>query len=516
MDEANNTSPNSVEGSARTLKEKVIPSVIFTNPVQNAEDVALNSDVEFLFNISMVTESVENAIEITPTTEYSTIWSESNTRLKINFSQNLLSNTTYKVTIKSSKSVDGLDLENAPYTLTFKTIEIIEMPKVEPNIYILNPIQDSIVRPREMLKIAGTSIGLENGTEIRVYIGDSSKLCLVDIMGNWSINFKAPEIEGLYSIIAKTENLTATVFIYVEKVVGPDKDVDPDDNSTNTSKKDNNGKKDIKNKHFLSVLLDNYIILVCVFFIIIIMAFLLVKNKRRKKPTDFRKIIDSSKSNNDTSKDNLVTQEQNIEHFDGLNNNSDSILTSEFNSNGSTIEPFRDPTPGNEGDMISMQGVVGMKGFIKKSKKSRQSRQPKKRNIKDIKRLKKGPSNKLKVKGPKRNGIEKPEKSKPLPIGSTKLVNETDIKNDDNFIQNVSDELHLTDNEVDPIDSVEPENHDFDKNFEDMLLGLEEFGELLADIENNESMDIPSMESDFELFNISEPVNDLDEFDGEL
>jgi fibronectin type 3 domain-containing protein len=497
VDEANNTSPNSIEGSARTLKDKVVPRITQTIPAQNAEDVAVNSVIEFSFNTPMSPQSVGNAIEIIPSIGYSTQWSQSNTVLKINFNQELSSNTTYQVTIKSSKSYDGLDLENAPFTLTFTTLEIIEKPKIQPRIIVLNPVTNSLVRPREMMRIFGTSIGLENGTEIIVYLGDSSKRCLVDTLGNWSIMFKAPEAEGIYSIIVETENISATVFIDVEKIIGPDKILDPNDNSTNTSKKDNNGKKYIKNKNFLSLLENNYLILVYVAVIILVMTFLLIRNKKRKNRKDFRDIINVSQNSNKTSKNNNDDKEQNRGDFEGSeNDNSETTIPSEVITNESTIELNRDPLPGTESERESMHGMVGMKGLMSKSKHMK---------IKNIKKIKKGPSHKQRIDDLK--SIEKPVKMENL----ENPEDETDIKNDDDFIQKALEELNLTDDEVDPIGS-----DDLEKDFDDMILDLDEFGELLADIENDNNIEITTLQPDLEDFNASELINDLEEFDGEL
>ena len=98
------------------------PIVTSTYPTNNSSGVVVTTNPVITFDQSMIEESVQNAIEISPFTVISNYtWNTNDTQLTLEFNDNMKSGVVYDIKI-SSEAISG---EQIPmyedYTLTFLT-----------------------------------------------------------------------------------------------------------------------------------------------------------------------------------------------------------------------------------------------------------------------------------------------------------------------------------------------------------------------------------------------------------
>ncbi|UCF07795.1 MAG: right-handed parallel beta-helix repeat-containing protein [Thermoplasmata archaeon] len=112
---------NDVERWYSFLLDESGPFVLSSNPPDASSDIPIDTSIMIEFSESMDTDSVENAISISPFLDYSISWNSDNTELTITFSEPLVYDTEYTVTI-GTQAQDmagrGLDL---PLELEFTT-----------------------------------------------------------------------------------------------------------------------------------------------------------------------------------------------------------------------------------------------------------------------------------------------------------------------------------------------------------------------------------------------------------
>jgi parallel beta-helix repeat protein len=116
-DEAGNTN----EKWFTFLVDESEPSIISTYPDDNADDISVGTDVVIEFSEPMDTESVEDAISISPFSDHTLSWNNDDTEMTISFSEPLDAGSNYKVSI-STKAEDmaGRGLDSA-FDLEFTT-----------------------------------------------------------------------------------------------------------------------------------------------------------------------------------------------------------------------------------------------------------------------------------------------------------------------------------------------------------------------------------------------------------
>jgi parallel beta-helix repeat protein len=100
------------------------PFVRTTIPENESVDVDINTTVTIIFNESMLPNTVESAITITPEVGYTSSWGgeDTNSELTITFVDVLDYNTTYKITIGTRASDFADNRMVRPFILTFQTI----------------------------------------------------------------------------------------------------------------------------------------------------------------------------------------------------------------------------------------------------------------------------------------------------------------------------------------------------------------------------------------------------------
>jgi hypothetical protein len=105
--------------SVTVNNDLTIPTITGTDPKDAAVDVALGATVSITFSKEMDRASVENALSITPGVAGTFSWSSSTVTFKP--ANELLPDTTYKITVETgAKDMDGNALTSA-YTFSFKT-----------------------------------------------------------------------------------------------------------------------------------------------------------------------------------------------------------------------------------------------------------------------------------------------------------------------------------------------------------------------------------------------------------
>ena len=220
IDEANNPSSFSNIAWNTTYASAKRPRVILTVPANNSINVSIDNPVTILFNIPMVTTSVERLLSISPTVEYNLLWTENYTLLHINFINNLSYDTAYITKLGDAKATTGGILEDAPFILFFKT----KMEPIIQSITIKSPLANTEVKPKEVITVFGISSGFTEGTEVKVTLGKIMETCTIDADGNWSTIIKAPDAAGRYLITADLGNKNDSVPITVLEEFEPDDD----------------------------------------------------------------------------------------------------------------------------------------------------------------------------------------------------------------------------------------------------------------------------------------------------
>jgi parallel beta-helix repeat protein len=108
--------------SSQDQQNDTSPTISSSNVQNNSQNMSiLNSKIKITFSQSMNRSSVEAAIKVSPLTNYSLYWGKDDTELLIVFSENLLADTDYTITIDTTaKDKEGYNL-NDPYKLKFTT-----------------------------------------------------------------------------------------------------------------------------------------------------------------------------------------------------------------------------------------------------------------------------------------------------------------------------------------------------------------------------------------------------------
>jgi parallel beta-helix repeat protein len=116
----NITSPKKVE----VKPQNVLASVLQISIDQESENVSINtSEIEITFSQSMDSEKVESYLLVFPEVDYSVVWEENDTVLKIIFNEKLFDETTYTISLgTTSMGYYELGL-NLPLMLIFTTEE---------------------------------------------------------------------------------------------------------------------------------------------------------------------------------------------------------------------------------------------------------------------------------------------------------------------------------------------------------------------------------------------------------
>ncbi len=230
FDEANNTSPYSEEAKCTTIG---IPTVKATIPEQNSTNVEVDKPMTIIFSISMNTNTVEKVLEIVPDVDYHLNWTKNNTVLRIDFTENLSYNMSYVFTIGRAKSATGGSLKDWPFILNFRTEK--ETIFQFPTIIITSPTANTIVKPGESITLFGISTGLDVGIQIVVILNGYNTTGIIESNGTWSITFKAPNIEGNYTIEVIAGNASDSIDIIVIDNEFEEDDDDITDNDTDKS-----------------------------------------------------------------------------------------------------------------------------------------------------------------------------------------------------------------------------------------------------------------------------------------
>jgi parallel beta-helix repeat protein len=230
FDEANNTSPYSVEARTITLETPIRPQIVLTIPEQNSTEMKINNSVQITFNIPMNVETVAKVLEVIPETNFNLAWINDNTTLQINFKRNLTHNTNYTIIIGMAKSETGTTLVNWPFVLNFRTMEKILPPPILKKLEIISINPSSNIKPGIIISISGTSAGFNEGTMIKVSVADFTETSYIGSDGNWSIGIEAPGIKGNYTIVVSLGNLSESIPITIEPEDQSKPDVDKKDN----------------------------------------------------------------------------------------------------------------------------------------------------------------------------------------------------------------------------------------------------------------------------------------------
>jgi parallel beta-helix repeat protein len=104
-----------------TMKDESPPRIISSTPEPESDGIMIDIIIRIIFNESMNTTNVTNALKITPSTDYEFSWLDNNVLLKITFKNELDYNTQYILTIgRGATDLAGNQLEKV-FTLTFTT-----------------------------------------------------------------------------------------------------------------------------------------------------------------------------------------------------------------------------------------------------------------------------------------------------------------------------------------------------------------------------------------------------------
>jgi parallel beta-helix repeat protein len=265
IDEANNTSPFSIEASNTTIPSLERPLIIKTNPLNNSKDIPIDSEVIITFSTPMNTFSDTMVLQISPNTGYILNWSNNREVLEIFFIQDLKYNTSYKITIGSGIAATGGMLLNTPFVLVFTTEETISLSTIN----ITSPLTETTVKPGEWIYISGSTTGLPPNTQIGLSLGNKTQTGKIGADGKWIINIRAPNAGGNYTLIVSVDGVNDSVSIIVEE---PD-EIDGD------------GGDDGKDDSEFDILGKNPIILIAIILMIIIIAIIIVLTLVSRKKT---------------------------------------------------------------------------------------------------------------------------------------------------------------------------------------------------------------------------------------
>ena len=269
FDEANNTSPFSGETWAITLIVPEQPMIVSTIPIQNSTDIAVNTSVIIIFNVPMNILTVVKVLDISPVIQYNLTWLKNNTELRIDFINNLSYNTSYVITIGMAKSETSLVLKDHPFILNFKTEEEIITPSSSPipTINITSPVNNTQVKPGELIIVTGSSSSLTKGTQVTITLFGKTATGKVLANGTWSITIPAPDAKGTYTLEIKIGNLSKSISIIVIEDEG----------------KDNDDKKGDKGIFGMGTMVDLVLVLIIIIIIIIIILIIVVKRMKSKR-----------------------------------------------------------------------------------------------------------------------------------------------------------------------------------------------------------------------------------------
>ena len=216
LDEAENPSQFSDELEANTTFPGDRPFVVTTDPPHNSTSVAVDTSVSITFSLPMNIDSVAKVLEITPDIEYTLSWGKSDTELLIDFKENLSYNTSYTIKIGIAKALTGGILLDWPYILKFITEKEPVTPLPTISLNITSPKSNIVVKPGEIITVSGTSMGLIEGTQITITLGEMSWLSNISAGGTWTAQIIAPEVEGTYLLEVSVGNLSDAVSITVQ------------------------------------------------------------------------------------------------------------------------------------------------------------------------------------------------------------------------------------------------------------------------------------------------------------
>ncbi|UCG68650.1 MAG: Ig-like domain-containing protein, partial [Thermoplasmata archaeon] len=121
------------------------PSISSTFPVKDAEEVPVDAVIKITFSEPMDQKSVKSAISMEPYTEYTLLWSDENTTLTVNCTEELESNTLYMFTISTqAEDMAGRPLDSR-FEFGFRTQEKKEEDGGFPIMYLLLAVILAIV-----------------------------------------------------------------------------------------------------------------------------------------------------------------------------------------------------------------------------------------------------------------------------------------------------------------------------------------------------------------------------------
>jgi hypothetical protein len=200
FDEAGNPSEIS-EAAWNSTKAYEPPKIIDAYPEDNSEGFEVTRSVTIVFSISMDANSLSSVVDISPATYFVLNFTDDNKIMQIRFQNKLKYNTTYKIIIGRAKSVIGGILEDAPFTLTFKTI-------LKPTVTIITPRPNMNVKPGEFIIISGESNGYVEGTDIKISLDKENEVAKIKHNGTWSLKIRAPPESGDYILTIIVDDQT--------------------------------------------------------------------------------------------------------------------------------------------------------------------------------------------------------------------------------------------------------------------------------------------------------------------
>jgi methionine-rich copper-binding protein CopC len=119
------------------------PEIVSTFPVDAAVNLPVDTNIQFLFSMSMDKSATESAFSVSPEVDYSISWQNSDQLMLVSVTGGWQHDTSYELTINgSAHSATGVEMaEN--YTLAFKT----EGVSVSPVITATNPENGATLVP---------------------------------------------------------------------------------------------------------------------------------------------------------------------------------------------------------------------------------------------------------------------------------------------------------------------------------------------------------------------------------
>jgi hypothetical protein len=222
-DEANNTSPDSQEVSAKTSKIVIQPRIISTSPKQNSKGIPISINVTIQFSISMDKTTMEKVLVISPLMNFTLNWEDNATKLTIDFLYDLKYSTEYSIVIGAAKSTSGGVLLGAPYFLSFTTIKSGDGTSPETKLDITSHSEESIVTSSSIITVTGSSIGIPAYALVTVTLGSNMALGTIAQNGTWAVTIRAPQQEGIYSlkVLAGNQSYLTNITVKEETIKEP-------------------------------------------------------------------------------------------------------------------------------------------------------------------------------------------------------------------------------------------------------------------------------------------------------